>query len=205
MNNLKNIRTKHQDISSFSSAYFSYVGEILKKLNPDDINDFMDALEEARLNGNTIFIVGNGGSAATASHICVDFASAVFKGSASDSPFRALSLTDHTPYITMVGNDFGYEHIFTKQLEVQYREEDILIVISASGNSPNVVHSARFVRERGGKVLGLLGFDGGKLKDLCDVCIVVNVPKGEYGPVEDIHMILDHMFTSWMHARFANK
>lgn len=195
----------HKDIGSFSKAYFLYIGELLGKLNHDDIRSFMEILEDARQAKKTIFIAGNGGSASTASHMGTDFGSAVFKASTPELPFRVHPLTDHVSMITATGNDFGFEYIFTKQLEVQYREGDVLMVISASGNSQNLIEAANWVHSKNGKVLGMLGFDGGKLKNLCDVSIVVNTPKGEYGPVEDIHMVLDHMFTSWMHAKFMNK
>lgn len=195
----------HKDIGSFSKAYFLYIGGLLEKLNHDDIRSFMAILEDARQARKTIFIAGNGGSASTASHMGTDFGSAVFKASTPELPFMVHPLTDHVSMITAAGNDFGFEYIFTKQLEVQYREGDVLMVISASGNSQNLIEAANWVHSKNGKVLGMLGFDGGKLKNLCDVSIVVNTPKGEYGPVEDIHMVLDHMFTGWMHAKFMNK
>lgn len=208
MNKLEKLSQDCKNISDFSRVYFSYVSDLLRTLNHDDISAFMDVLEEARLSNKTIFIAGNGGSASTASHIGVDCGSVVFKTPAlseSEFPFRAQPLTDHIAMITAAGNDFGYEHIFTKQLEVHYREGDILVVISASGSSKNVVKAAHWVHARNGKVLGLLGFDGGTLKDVCDVSIVVKTPKGEYGPVEDIHLILNHMFTAWMYLKFTNK
>lgn len=210
MNNIEKIyHEANNDIANFSKAYFLYLGELLMTLDTHSITTFMDTLEEARLAKRTIFIAGNGGSATTASHMGSDFGSAVFNGHQhellSDLPFRAQPLTDHISMITAVANDFGYEYIFTKQLEVQYREGDILIVISASGNSSNLIEAAKWVRSRNGAVLGFLGFDGGKLKDLCDTAIIAQTPKGEYGPVEDAHMILDHMFTAWMQFRFLNK
>lgn len=205
MNNIEKIYKKHQDISSFAGAYFLYVSKLLQKLNLDGISIFMSILDEARLNKNTIFIIGNGGSASTASHIGTDFGAIMLKKCTKDLPFRVVSLTDHVPTMTMIGNDFGYEHIFTKQLEVQYREGDVLVVVSASGNSSNIIEAANWVHARNGKVLGLLGFDGGKLKGVCDSCIIVNTPKGEYGPVEDIHLILNHMFISWIQLKFADK
>jgi len=112
-----------------------------------------------------------------------------------------LALTDNVPLITAIGNDDGYENIFVNQLRVHYREGDKLIVISASGNSPNVVRAAEWVKQKGGRVIGLIGFDGGKLKEICDIIIHVETPKGEYGPVEDIHTILDHLVANWLQYR----
>lgn len=205
MNTLKKIYKENKSFSSFSKAYFLYISKLLKTLNHSDICAFMEVLEEARLANKTIFIIGNGGSASTASHISTDFRSVIFKTRASEFSFRTQSLTDHISTITAIGNDFGYDYIFTKQLEIQYRDGDILIVISASGNSQNIVEAVNWMHARNGKVLGLLGFDGGVLKDICDVSIVVNTQKGEYGPVEDIHLILNHMFTIYMNLKFANK
>lgn len=209
MNNIEKIYKENKGIVGFSKAYFSYLDKLLGSLDSSKISAFFDVLEETRLAGKTIFIAGNGGSAATASHMGSDFGSTIFNGHTlelqSELPFRVQSLTDHVSMITAIGNDFGYKFIFSKQLEVQYQEGDVLIVISASGNSQNLVKAADLVNKRNGKVLGLLGFDGGKLKDLCTVSIVAETPKGEYGPVEDTHMILDHMFTAWMQLSFANQ
>lgn len=203
MNEVEKMFTAADDVGSFAKAYFAHLSNLLNTLDSASIETFMAELEKARIEGRTIFIAGNGGSAATASHMCNDFGSALYKAGSSESPLRTISLTDNTPYITMVGNDYGYECIFTKQLEMLYTKGDTLIVISASGNSPNVVMAAEWVKTRGGQVLGLLGFDGGKLKQMCDVSIVLQTEKGEYGPVEDAHMILDHVFTHWMQLTYA--
>ena len=96
---------------------------------------------------------------------------------------------------------FGFEDIFIRQLQTVYKPGDRLIVISASGNSENVIATAKWVKHRHGKVIGLVGFDGGKLKDYCDILIHIETPKGEYGPVEDAHMVLDHLISTWLHYR----
>ena len=152
----------------------------------------------ARELDQTVFIIGNGGSAATASHISNDLSVGVTAAGRTGKPFRVLSLTDNAAALTAIGNDFGYDDIFSAQLSVHFRQGDRLVVISASGNSPNLIKAADWVKQRGGRVLGLLGFDGGKLAPLCDVAIVAKTPKGEYGPVEDVHMILDHLIYSWL-------
>ncbi|MEK7505336.1 MAG: SIS domain-containing protein [Patescibacteria group bacterium] len=203
MNNIEKMRKDSASIGDFFKSYFSYVGGLYKELDQNQVQSFMEALEEARHLGKTVFTAGNGGSASTASHIGTDFCFSMFKGQDHTMPFRTYPLTDVSA-ITAAGNDFGYDQVFTKQLEVQYRDGDILMVISASGSSPNVVKAAEWVRRRGGKVLGLLGFDGGSLKDICNVSIVVKTEKGEYGPVEDVHLMLNHMFTAWMHGTFSD-
>jgi D-sedoheptulose 7-phosphate isomerase len=203
MNNLEKIYTEHQ-IVGFASGYFRYLAELLRSLPTAAIEDFMAILEEARAKNNTIYVVGNGGSASTASHVATDIGMALEKVKNAGEPFRVMALTDNAALITALGNDYGYDNIFVKQLALHYKDGDALVVISASGNSPNVVKAADWVRARGGKVLGLLGFDGGVLQGKCDVAITAKTPKGEYGPVEDVHLILNHMFTSWLHFKYRN-
>lgn len=202
MNNIDKIYSNSQNLQSFSKAYLSYMGELFNALNSSDMEEFINELEIARKAEKTIFIIGNGGSAATASHMSMDLDQIFFKLPSFVPAFKTISLANNTPLITAISNDFGYEHIFTKQLEIQYEKGDILIAISASGNSPNVVNATTFVKSRGGKVLGLLGFDGGKLKGLCNTSIVVNTSRGEYGPVEDIHLILNHLFFAWFYNKY---
>ncbi|MCX5715878.1 MAG: SIS domain-containing protein [Candidatus Omnitrophica bacterium] len=160
----------------------------------------MGQLEEARKKQNTIFIIGNGGSAVTASHMANDFALGSRAGG-HKSQYRALSLADNTAVITAISNDCGYDKLFVEQLKVHYRAGDKLVAISASGNSQNVISAAKWVKEQGGTIIGLLGFDGGKLKGICDIAVHIETPKGEYGPVEDIHMIIDHLIYTWLHYK----
>ena len=145
----------------------------------------------------TIFVAGNGGSAATASTIANDLGFDIIKKTKVLKPFKMFSLVDNVPVITAISNDVGYENIFVNQLKIHYKSEDVLILISASGNSPNVLNAAEWVKSRGGTIIGLLGFDGGKLKNLCDVKIHIKTKSGEYGPVEDAHLILNHVMAHW--------
>ena len=109
-----------------------------------------------------------------------------------------MSLTDNTSVITAIGNDFGYEQIFVKQLEAVFKKDDLLVAISASGNSPNILRAVEYVKANRGVTIGLTGFDGGKLKKLLDHVIHVPTEKGEFGPVEDVHMILDHVIGTYL-------
>lgn len=201
MNNLDKIyQEKGLNAKEFSQSYVTYLITLLNKLDHQKISDCISQLEEARQNGNTIFIIGNGGSAATASHIGNDFSLAILKktNKPSNKSYRALALTDNISVISAIGNDSSYENIFLDQLKVHYRPGDILLAISASGNSPNLVVAAEWIKHQGGTVIGWLGFDGGKLKDIANLPIVIESPKGEYAPVEDIHMIMDHIIVTWM-------
>ena len=115
----------------------------------------------------------------------------------AEHALRVVSLTDGVPLMTAIANDFGYVHIFRRQLEIQYRAGDLLVVISASGNSPNLLEAVGWVKSRGGAVIGLLGFDGGRLASLCDASVIARTARGDYGPVEDVHMVLDHLIMTW--------
>lgn len=198
MNNMIRIYRESKNPEEFAGSYLNYLSDLLKALDLKAIAGFILELEDARRTDNTVFLVGNGGSAATASHMANDIGLDVLKKSGTQTPFRVLALSDSVPVMTAIGNDDGYDNIFLYQLKIHYRPGDKLVAISASGNSPNVVIAAEWVKRQGGKVIGLLGFDGGKLKGLCDVVIHVETPKGEYGPVEDIHMIMDHLVSNYL-------
>lgn len=204
-NNLSKLYLQNKSAKYYAIAYLEYLKGLLDKLDSDAIASLVEELVEARDRRNTIFVVGNGGSAGTASHMANDISLDVMKKSGTNKPFRLVSLTDNVPIITAIANDEGYENIFTYQLKFQYCQGDKLIVVSASGNSPNVVAAATWVKKQGGRVLGMLGFDGGELKNICDVSVVVETPKGEYGPVEDIHMILDHLTGSYLQYRLSEE
>ncbi|MCA6439608.1 MAG: SIS domain-containing protein [Chitinophagaceae bacterium] len=208
MNNLDKIyQEKGLNGEAFSKAYADYLTTLLSQLDHKAIAECIRHLEEARLNDNTIFIIGNGGSASTASHIGNDFGLAVLKKTNKkvNKSYRALALTDNISVISAIGNDSTFNNIFLDQLKVHYRAGDKLIAISASGNSPNLVEAAKWFREQGGTVIGWLGFDGGKLKELSDVSVVVETPKGEYAPVEDIHLIINHIIVTWMQYHTMNQ
>lgn len=184
-------------IQQFCKEYFNHVSELLSSLDTKAIAWFFDELQNARKKQNTIFFIGNGGSASTASHMANDLSLGLREDS-RELPFKAMALTDNTAVLTACANDCGYDTIFVKQLKIHYRPGDKLVAISASGNSPNIVIAVKWVKQQGGRVVGITGFDGGKLKELSDILIHVNTPKGEYGPVEDIHMILSHMLYTWI-------
>ncbi len=198
MQSISGVLKTSRTASDFGSGYFAYLTDLMKAVDLDMIGAFCDQMLIARKEGATIFIIGNGGSAATASHMANDFGSDIRKKTNTEIPFRALSLTDNQPVMMAIANDDGYENIFLNQLRIHYRKGDKLIAISASGNSPNVVRAAEWMKEKGGTVMSLVGFDGGKIKAISDVCLHVKTQKGEYGPVEDLHMILDHLITVWL-------
>lgn len=196
MSDIEHLIDEAVDIHQFAKGYFDYISRLLNELDTNKILEFIEELEAAREAQNTVFVVGNGGSATAASHMANDFG---FGSHVNvDPPFRVLSLTDNVAVMTAVANDTSYDNLFVRQLQLYYQPGDKLVAISASGNSPNVVAAAKWVKERGGNVISLVGFDGGKLKDISNLSIIVKTPKGEYGPVEDVHMILNHLIYTWI-------
>ena len=208
MNNLDKIFIESNGESKkFVKLYSSYLSILLTELDSDSVAKCIDHMEEAREKNNTIFVIGNGGSASTASHVGNDFGLVVLKNSKQTEAksYRALALTDNMSVISAIGNDSTYHNIFLDQLKVHFRKGDKLIAISASGNSPNLLEAAQWFREKGGTVIGWLGFDGGKLKDLSDIAVVVKTPKGEYAPVEDIHLVINHIIVTWIQLKIRNE
>jgi D-sedoheptulose 7-phosphate isomerase len=197
MNNIDQIFSQSKTPSDFARGYFNYLKKILNNVDLVSIDELMLAFEEARLRGNTIFVIGNGGSATTASTMANDLGFDIIKKTGTKNPFRILALTDNTSVITAISNDVGYENIFLNQLRVHYRKGDKLLAISASGNSSNVVKAAEWVKTQEGCVISFVGFTGGKLKEISDVVVHVKSEAGEYGPVEDIHLIMNHVLAHW--------
>ena len=201
MNNLENAFTEVSTIGEYSRKYFSYLADVLDSIDESEINKLGDAFESARNNGNTIFVAGNGGSSTTATTMANDIGFDILKKTGTDKAFRVLSLADNNSVITAIANDVGYENVFINQLKIHYRTGDSIILISASGNSPNILKAAEWVKSKGGTIIGFLGFTGGKLIEFCDVRIHVKSEAGEYGPVEDAHLIMNHILAHW----FQNK
>ena len=202
LNNIEKIFSGSNNVNEFASGYFAYLHDILNRIDLDSLGRVVKEFEDARGSNKTIFVAGNGGSAATATTMANDIGFDIIKKTGIDKPFRILALTDNTSVITAIGNDVGYDNIFTNQLKIHYREGDKLLVISASGNSENVVRAAEWVKAQGGKVIGMLGFTGGRLGSICDMFIHVNAEAGEYGPVEDAHLIMNHILAHWFQNKF---
>ena len=198
MNNIERIFSESKGIKEYAAGYLKYLAKLLHELDTDAIAAFVEELEAAYKKQNTIFVIGNGGSAATASHMANDIGVDVMKKTACARAFRVMALTDNVPVMTAIANDDGYDKMFVNQLRIHFRKGDKLIAISASGNSPNLVEAIRWVKSKGGRVIGLVGFDGGAFKGNCDLLIHVKTPRGEYGPVEDVHLILDHLIATWL-------
>lgn len=195
MNTVDQIYNKTSNAADFSKSYLAYLSEIFQLMDYQSIEKMAQVILKARETENTVFFIGNGGSAATASHFANDLAIGT---RCRNKKFKALSLTDNVAAMTAIANDWSYEDLFAKQLEAYYKSGDVLVSISASGNSPNVIKATEYVKNQGGFTIGLTGFDGGRLKEIVDLAVHVPSNKGEYGPVEDVHMILDHIIHSYV-------
>jgi D-sedoheptulose 7-phosphate isomerase len=162
----------------------------------------IEELQKAYDADQQVFIIGNGGSASTASHMACDLAKTVLGKlpNKTTKRFRVMSMTDNVSLITALSNDFGFEHVFTEQLQLFARKGDLLIVITGSGNSPNLICAVELARKMGLRTAGLLGFDGGKIQPLLDTPVLV--PNYSYGYVEDVHVIFDHLITAWFCKQF---
>jgi D-sedoheptulose 7-phosphate isomerase len=184
-----------RDVEEYVRKYQRYLKELLDKVDSRRVHQVIECFLRARANDKMIYFAGNGGSAATASHFAQDLSEVGRK--IKGKGFRTQSINDNVAALTAIGNDYGYENIFSMQIQYNFNAEDVLVVISASGNSPNVVKAVQLAKEKGGITVGLVGFTGGKLAELCDHVIHIKSGKGEYGPVEDLHLVLDHMITSY--------
>lgn len=191
-------------MNSIQDGIIDYVGrvrQVLASLDLEAVERVVQTLIGALDHNRTVFICGNGGSASTASHMAADLG----KNTAipGKSRLRVMSLADNMSWFSALGNDLGYENVFVEQIANLLQPGDVLIAISASGNSPNVVKAAEFTRANKGTVIALVGFTGGRLKEIAD--IHVHTKSGDYGPVEDSHLMLDHIFvealTRHIHAK----
>ncbi|MBP2234728.1 D-sedoheptulose 7-phosphate isomerase [Sinorhizobium kostiense] len=182
----------------FTYEYFASVRGALAEVDTEAVQAAIEMLRRARDAGATIFIAGNGGSAATASHWVNDLGKATKRS--GQRPIRVMGLTDNISWMTALGNDEGYDRIFAGQLENFATPGDVLIVISASGNSPNLVRAVELARTKDVASIALVGFDGGALKALVDQPVWVRSEKGAYELVEDIHSTICHAITRYLVA-----
>ena len=175
--------------TDFVKSYIDQLNEVLNALPSEKFLEINKTLLEARETGKQIFVIGNGGSAAAASHMVCDFNKNTRE--AGKKRMRAICLNDNTPSVLAYANDEGYDIIFSEQLLSLGQSGDILIAISGSGNSANIIKAIETARQMNIKVIGLTGFKGGKMKELTDICLVV--PSGSMEIIEDVHLIINHI------------
>ncbi len=181
----------------FIKSYFDYLTQLLSNLDTKIIDKIIDVFIVAAEQENTIYFIGNGGSAATASHFANDLGFGI--RAQGVRPIKAISLADNSAVMTALANDEGYDKVFVRQLESLLKPRDILVAMSVSGNSPNILEAVKYANDLGSLTIAFTGFEGGLLNSMVDISLHIPTPKKEYGPVEDIFMILDHLIYSYLH------
>lgn len=171
------------------SEYITSLKTAIAELDLGDVERIVDALQEARDSGRQVFIFGNGGSAATASHLACDLAKTV--GVHGKPRLHAISLADNVPVMTAIANDISYDDVFVEQMSGFWNSGDLAIGISASGNSPNVLKAIKYANDHGGKTIAFCGFGGGKLAEMAHLKVMFS--SHNYGVVEDMHLVLNHL------------
>jgi D-sedoheptulose 7-phosphate isomerase len=182
--------------------YFKELQRVVARLSHDGIDQIADALYKAYESERIVYTFGNGGSASLASHFACDLG----KGTAycnGGKRFRALALTDNLPALTAWANDSSYEDIFSEQLRNFVHPQDVAFAISGSGNSKNVLNALEVAREAGATTLGISGFEGGQMKSLCDICVVV--PSNNMQIIEDMHLAMAHSVFRIVYSRMSRR
>ncbi len=180
--------------------YISHLQGVLERLSLEDVQRSIDVIMDAYHAEKQIFVIGNGGSASTASHLACDLGKGT---SVPGKPrFRVISLTDNVATMSAWSNDVSYEDVFVEQLKNLVNPGDVVIGISASGNSENVIRAMQHANEIGCKTIGWSGFGGGTLATICDVNVIVD--SNHYGPVEDVHLILNHVLHVWVREELTS-
>ncbi len=197
------ILKKQKNIKIFSKKYFQKLKFIFNKIDLNKISKLSKYFEACRNNNSKIIVIGNGGSAVNATAMSNDLGFDILKKT-KKKPFRIISLTDNNAISTAISNDIGFENIFLSQLKTIYEKNDMLLVLSVSGNSKNLIKASNWFKKKGGIIFGILGCDGGKLKKLCDEKIIVPSKKGEFGPVEDFQLIINHILAHWYQVTLKN-
>lgn len=182
-------------------TYTEYLRKAVASVDSRRLDAVVDLLEQARSDDRMVFVIGNGGSAANASHFAQDLAKGTLTDPDAERRLRALSLTDNLPFFSALGNDEGYDRVFDQQLRTFAREGDILVAISGSGNSKNILRAAAWAAERGVVTVGVTGFDGGELRSIVDYSL--HVPLDDMCTAESVHSILFHYIVLELRDRFA--
>jgi D-sedoheptulose 7-phosphate isomerase len=182
-------------------AYLERVCREIQRLDVAQLERLSDLIEAAYHGGQLVFICGNGGSGANASHLCEDLAKCTLRDFETQKRLRVLSLTDNVPWIMAVANDLAYDRIFVEQLKNLANPGDLLLAISGSGNSPNVLRAVEWAKEHGMTTVGLTGFGGGQLKGLADHSVHAAVD--DMGLVESLHQVVFHWVIDDLYRRIS--
>ena len=185
----------------FKEQYLSESKKIIDRLDRKSIDNAIKVILDAHERNSQIFLAGNGGSASTASHFANDLAK--FCSVEGKKRFRVTSLTDNISTITALANDISYNKIFSEQLLNHINKDDLLIVITASGNSPNIIEAVKTAKQHGAKILAFLGFNGGKLKSMADAYVLAEYD--DFGQAESIHLLLEHLIVNFIRKKLSGE
>ena len=183
-----------------AEEYIEKVIDTLKKIDTEAISNVIEVLIKTLNSDGIIYVFGNGGSAATASHMQNDFNRGISEY--SEKKFKFFCLSENIATITAIANDFSYDEIFVQQLKDRLSENDVVIAISGGGNSRNIVKAVEYAKFKGNTVIGITGFDGGKLKQLADYNLHANIDDMQVS--EDIHLLFNHLIMSVLISKFRN-
>ncbi|TFG60483.1 MAG: SIS domain-containing protein [Spirochaetales bacterium] len=184
-----------KNVEAGINGYMEKLCETLKRLDKKPLSLMVEAVLQAQQDGKKIITMGNGGHANTAAHMINDLAKHTVSSDSKDSVvseqrFKTMCLNDSVSFLTGIGNDMGYQHVFSEQLKNWCDPGDVVIGISGSGNSANILEAFKTAKARGAKTIALSGKDGGRIKDIADICIIV--PSDKMVQIEDVHLAVNH-------------
>lgn len=187
----------HNSLETFATEYYQRFAQALISFDKTPMQGVLDVFDRVTAAGGTIWVAGNGGSAAIADHTVCDCSKGTYVE--GHAPLRTISLASNVPMLTALGNDISYDAVFSEQLKYYLTDKDALLVVSSSGNSPNVVNACDYANAKGVPTIAFVGFKGGKLKEIAQH--VVHIEVDNYGIVEDTHQSLIHCLTQYLKAR----
>lgn len=193
----KQLTKKAKTISDYAKNYFHYLSNLYEKIDTSKFVNFEKEFDNILKSNKTLFIIGNGGGASTGSTMVNDLGFDILKKTKTKKTFKIMSLTDNQSSVTAISNDTSFDELFTNQLKIYFKKGDKVLIFSASGNSKNLINAAKYVKKNGGKVMSVIGFDGGEIKKISDLCLHIQTNKGEYGPVEDLQLSFNHILAHW--------
>lgn len=189
--------------AQYAQRYVDRLHEVLQRIDPDAVAKAIERVDQAFCEGRTLYLAANGGSAGVAAHIVNDLVAGGYRDGGPS--FRAICLSDNVPSVTALANDAGYDNVFAHQLRVHLEPGDVLLAMSVSGNSENIIRAVTYARERGAATIGWCGFDGGRLANVCELAVHIPATKDEFGPVEDAFGVLGHILCGHLTMRYGKK
>jgi D-sedoheptulose 7-phosphate isomerase len=195
--------------AKYIDDFFAESKKVIDRMPREDVDRAVEALFDAWKNGNTVFLIGNGGSASTATHMAADLTKSISVD--GKKRFRAMALVDNIPMVSALTNDNGWENIYTEQLIAYFRPGDLVVAFSVHGGagkdragawSQNLLKALQYAKDNGGKAIGFAGFDGGAMKEMADVCVVV--PANSTPQVEAFHVVLHHLIAFCLKEKIKN-